>query len=399
VRERIAVTGIGIASALGSGVDEVWAALERSESGLGELSLFSSPRCGHLPVAELPDDPAGHSPLRAGSRSDHAAAWAALDAFKSADCDATGAFEPHRAGILLGATTGGMLHSEAFIAKLMREGALDLELVRHHECASSTEAIAAALGLGGFRSTVSTACSSGAMAIMTACDVIRAGSADLMIAGGVDTLCRLTVNGFASLLVVAEDGCRPFDAERKGMSLGEGAAFVVLEKMERCRSRGIEPMAEVLGFGASCDAVHATAPDPEGDGIRRAMTAALRLAELAPNAIDYINAHGTGTRDNDTAEAKAIREIFGPAPPPVSSTKRFFGHTLAAAGAIEAVVCILAMRFGKLPPNLGLRAVDPEVGFEPIRECRSAELHTTMTNSLGFGGNNCSLILGRAITE
>jgi len=394
VPEPVAVTGIGLVTAVGWTPDEVWRSIAEGRSGLGELTLFESPRCGHLPIAEVRGNPAGRSSLASGSRSDHLAEYAAGQAFKAANLETAPRRINPRAGVVVGGSTGGMLEAETFLEKLINEREVDLTLIEHYLCASSTDAIAARFGLGAFRSTVSTACSSSALAIATACDVIKSGEADVMLAGGVDSLTRLTLNGFASLLIVAEDGCRPFDEDRKGMSLGEGAAFLVLENEKHAADRGAEILARVIGYGSTCDSHHATAPDPEGDGIRRAMEIALKDAGIPGKDIDYINAHGTGTLDNDRAEANAVLGVFGKEIPLISSTKRFFGHTLAAAGAIEAAVCIMALRRQQVPGNLGLRKVEEGIEIAPVRETQNANLKTAMTNSLGFGGNNVSMIFG-----
>jgi 3-oxoacyl-(acyl-carrier-protein) synthase len=392
-RQPIAVTGIGIVSALGWTPGETWSAIEEERSGLGELTLFPSERCGHLPVAEVKGDPAGRSGLAHGSRNDHIAVFAAREAFRDAGLDVLNPDEKAGIGAILGASTGGMLDSEVFLEQIIKSGRLDMKLLRHHECASSANAIAEELGLGGYRSTVSNACSSGAAAISIACDVLESGEASVMLAGGVDSLTRLTLNGFASLLIVAPDGCRPFDANRAGMSLGEGAAVMVLETRDRAIARGAQVYAWITGWSSTCDAFHATAPSKDGLGIYQAMSLALKQADIDPGRVNYVNAHGTGTRENDPAEAKAIARLFGDNIPFVSSTKRFFGHTLAAAGAVEAVVCILAIKQGKVPANLGLREVDAEVGFEPVRTTSPAALDVVVSNSVGFGGNNCTLVI------
>ena len=405
---RVVVTGTGIVSALGWTLEETWAAIEAGRSGLGPLTLFPAPRCGHLPVGEVRGDVASRSGLPDGSRSDHLAVYAARQAAIQAGIDRQaaiqagidrpGAFDPDRAGVVLGALTGGMLLGEEYLEGLLREGAADVAPLRYYECASSADRVAAALELDGFRTTVSTACASGCTAIATACDAIRAGEADLMLAGGVDSLTRLTLNGFASLLIVAPEGCRPFDAARNGMSLGEGAGMLVLEAEEHARARGARILARIEGYAATCDAHHASAPAPNGTGILRAMRLALDAAGMGPDRIDYLNAHGTGTVDNDLAEGQAIEALFGDRPPLLSSTKRFFGHTLAAAGAIEAIVAILALEHQRVPPNLGLDEVDPALRLQPVREVRPARLEVVMSSSLGFGGNNGVLVIGRGDT-
>lgn len=398
-RDRIAVTGMGIVSALGWSLEETWLAIEKEQSGLNPLTLFESPRFGHIPVGEVKGDPVALSGLPAGSRTDHLAVYAAARAFEAARFDTLSEKQRKNAAVVLGCSTGGILDTEVFLERLMKEGSFDTELLRHHEAASPANQVAQSLGLKGFRTTVCTACAAGATAIATACDLIDSGEAQIVLAGGADSLARLTLNGFCSLLIVASDGCRPFDAERGGMSLGEGAAVLALETEESAIGRGADILGYVLGFGNTCDAYHATAPAPDGSGIFRAMNQALDSAGVSSADVDYINAHGTGTIDNDIAEGRGITRLFGEKPPPVSSTKRFFGHTLAAAGAIEAIVCLLALKRRCLPPNLGLRHTDPGVGFEPVRETREADLRVAMSNSMGFGGNNCSLILSRAEHE
>jgi len=384
---------MGIVSAVGWTPEAVWAAIEREESGLGPFSLFDSPRCGHVPVGQVKGDPAERSGARSGSRTDHLALCAARSAFADARLDALSETERREIGVVLGTTTGGILDSEVFLQRLLLEKRIDAAPLRHHPAASPANAIARAFGLCGFRATVSTACASGATAMAMACDVLHAGEAEIVLAGGADSLARLTLNGFCSLLNVATDGCRPFDADRAGLSLGEGAGVLVLEREDHARSRGVPVQGYVAGYGSTCDAYHATAPRPDGSGAVAAMTRALRSAGLEPAAVDYVNAHGTGTLDNDLAEGRALRQLFADRLPAVSSTKRFFGHTLAAAGAIEAIVCILALQHRRVPANLGLRRVDPEIGFAPVAHTQDADLRIALTNSLGFGGSNCSIVL------
>lgn len=387
---RIVISGLGMVSALGWDPATTWQALLGERSGLGPLRLFPSPECGAFPVAEVAEDPHARTGLRRGSRSDALALWAARQAFSGAGL---GAREHTSTGCVLGASTGGMFDSEGFLLALP-EGGADFEALRNHEPCCSTDTVARDLRLGGPRATVSTACASGAMAIALGADLIRSRRATRVLAGGVDSLTRLTLNGFCSLLAVARDGCRPFDSARQGMSLGEGAAVLVLEDADAARARAAPVLAELLGYAQTCDAHHATAPQPEGRGVLEAMRAALEMAGLEPGEVGYINAHGTGTQDNDPAEARAVLELFGPKPPPLSSTKRYFGHTLAAAGALEAAVCVLALQHQWLPANLGLRKVDPAIGLQPLAHGQPAALRVALSNSLGFGGSNCSLVLG-----
>jgi 3-oxoacyl-(acyl-carrier-protein) synthase len=393
-RPRVVVTGMGMVSAAGWTLDETWDAIAQGRSGLRPLSLFESQRCGKLPVGEVTGDPASRSGLPGGSRSDHLAMWAARQAWGDAGLGAA-SFAPDRGAVVLGALTGGMLFTEEFLSRLHLEHRADASHLADRACCNSADRIAEIFGLAGFRTTISNACASGGAALGLACDLIEAGEADVVLAGGVDSLNRIVLNGFNSLMLVSPDGCRPFDAERKGMSVGEGAGVLVLESEKHALGRGAHARALLAGRGNTCDAHHVSAPQPEGRGLCEAMRIALADAGLAPAAVDYINAHGTGTADNDPVEAKAIRSLFGQTPPAVSSTKRFFGHTLAAAGAIEAIVTVLALERQAIPPNLGLRTVDPKISLAPVVEYRQAKLDVAMSTSLGFGGNNSAVLFRR----
>jgi 3-oxoacyl-[acyl-carrier-protein] synthase II len=390
-RPRVLVTGMGVVSAVGWTLDETWDAIVAGRSGLRGLTLFDSKRCGQLPVGEVLGDPARRSGLPGGSRSDHLAMWAARQAFADA-CLENAHFASERAGVVLGALTGGMAFTEEFLTRLHLEQRLDAWNLDDRACCNSVDRIAEQLGLEGFRATVSNACASGGSALGLACDLIEAGEADVVLAGGVDSLNRVVLNGFNSLMLVSPEGCRPFDRERKGMSVGEGAGVLVLESEAHATARGARARAWLAGRGNTCDAHHVSAPQPEGRGLREAMRLALGDAGLAPETVDYINAHGTGTRDNDPAEARAISALFGSTPPAVSSTKRFFGHALAAAGAIEAIVTVLALEHQTVPPTLGLRTVDPQIALAPVAELRPAKLDVAMSTSLGFGGNNNAVL-------
>jgi 3-oxoacyl-(acyl-carrier-protein) synthase len=388
------ITGLGIVTAAGCGVDEIWSAITNGRSGLRPLTLFQSPRYGQLPVGEIQRDLTElGAPLR-GSRSDKLGWLAAREALASAGIDLAAVAD--RAGIVLGCSVGGSFDSEHFLTTLLKRGKMRARPTRFHECNSTVDLIANDFGLFGPGMTIATACSSGALAIATAAELILAGEADVMLAGGADSLSLMTWGGFNSLLLTDAAGCRPFDATRNGMTLGEGAALLVFESEENARKRGAKILARLTGWGASCDAHHATAPHPEGAGALTAMQSALRRSGLDAAAIDYVNAHGTGTRDNDLAEAKALKKLFGAAVPPFSSTKRFFGHALAASGAIEAVICVEALRRQVVPPNPGFTTADAAIGLEPVTKLRPAALTHMLSNSFGFGGNNAALIFSKA---
>lgn len=384
------VTGLGLIAASGLGVDVMWKAIRAGAEGLKPLTLFSSPRYGHAPVGEIQRDLCALGAPSRGSRSNQLGWLAAREAVAAAGISFAGCEE--RAGIVLGCSVGGSFDSERFLTALIKRGQIRARPLRFHECVSVVDLIADQYGLLGPGTAISTACSSGALAIATAAEMIQSGEADVMLAGGADSLSRMTWGGFNSLLLVDATGCRPFDANRAGTSIGEGAGILVIEAEEFALRRGAKILARLTGWGASCDAHHATAPHPEGEGAAAAMTAALRRAGLNPRDINYVNAHGTGTRDNDLAESGALKAVFGGNIPPVSSTKRFFGHALAASGAIEAVVCVEALRHQEIPPNPGFSTMDPAIGLEPVTTLRSAKLQHVMSNSFGFGGNNAVLI-------
>jgi len=390
------ITGLGIVSAPGFGTEEVWRAVSNGESGLKPLTLFQSPRYGQILTGEIQRDLLALGAPTRSSRSDKLG-WLAA---RAAIADAKINFQTSgdRAGVLLGASVGGSYDSEIFLSTLLKQGKMRARPTRFHECVTTVDLIANEFGLFGPSMALATACSSSALAIAMAAEMILSGEADVMLAGGADSMSRMTWGGFHSLLLVDAAGCRPFDAARGGMSLGEGAAMLVLESEESARRRGAKILARLSGWGTSCDAYHATAPHPQGAGAAAAMQSALRRAGLEPAAIDYVNAHGTGTRDNDVAEAIALKTVFHNRVPPFSSTKRAFGHALAASGAMEAVVCVEALRRQELPPNPGFSKCDPAIGLEPVVEKRHASLTHVMSNSFGFGGNNGVLIFSRPET-
>ena len=396
-RRTPVITGTGILCAAGCGVGAVWDALRANRSGLGPLTLFSSPRYASQLVGQVRadvDELAG--PVR-GSRSDKLAWIAAREALAAAGlADGPGTIDPARIGVMLGATVGGMLGTETFLAALLREKKHIFGRLRFHECAGAADLCAQQMGALGPVATLSTACSAGAMALLAAAELIEQGEADVMLAGAGDSLCRLTLNGFGSLLLLDPNGCRPFDARRTGISLGEVAAMLVLEAEETARARGATILARLAGWGASCDAYHATAPQAEGRGALAAMQRALARGGLAPGEIDFVSAHGTATPDNDAMETRALKQLFGNALPPVASVKRFFGHTLAASGAIKAVLAVQSLREQAVPGTLGFEVPDARLGLEPVREFRALPVAHILSNSFGFGGNNVALVFGRA---
>jgi 3-oxoacyl-[acyl-carrier-protein] synthase-1 len=299
-----------------------------------------------------------------------------------------------RVGVFLGTSTSGILQTElAYRRRNPATGALPDDFIYRttHNSFSLTEFTRAYFGLEGMAMTISTACSSSAKVFAAAARQLELGVIDAAIVGGVDTLCLTTLYGFASLQLTAPQPCRPYDAAREGISIGEGAAFALLE-------RAVDPAPGsvlLLGAGESSDAYHMSSPHPEGLGAKLAMEAALQSAGLTPADIDYINLHGTATPANDTAEGKAVAALFGEHVP-CSSTKGATGHTLGAAGAIEAVICALALTDGLLPGSPGTTTPDPAIPLEYLLESRNASVHRVLSNSFGFGGSNCSLVFGVA---
>lgn len=299
-----------------------------------------------------------------------------------------------RVGVFLGTSTAGILQTElAYRRRDPESGALpaDFHYRTTHNSFSLAEFTRDYFGLTGMAMAISTACSSSAKVFAAAARQLALGTVDAAIVGGVDTLCLTTLYGFASLQLTSSQPCRPYDAERNGISIGEGAAFALLERAEAAPSGSVL----LLGTGESSDAYHMSSPHPEGLGARMAMEAALRSAGLSATEIDYINLHGTSTPANDAAEGKAIAALFD-RKVPCSSTKGATGHTLGAAGAVEAVICALALTDGFLPGSPGTQTLDPAIAVDYLLQGRTASARRALTNSFGFGGSNCSLILGVA---
>ncbi len=406
----VAITGLGLVGAVGSSVAAWRAAAAGEKSGLKRLTLFESELAAEIPVGQydgdLPADfAAARRPLtrrefKRMSRGDLLALVAAAQATGEAGLSQTALSQ---GGVYLGQSVCGTFSSERYYVESWRNAQNGVAQPRAgvnalyvHEPAQSVDVLAREFGLGGPCTSFMTACSSGANAIGRAALLIARGEAEVMLAGGADSLSRITLNGFHSLQLVSPDGPRPFDAQRTGMTVGEGAGMLVLESLEHAKARGAKIPALLSGYGHSCDAHHLTAPHPQGAGAFAAMKDALRSAELEPGDIGYINAHGTSTLDNDRTEALAIARLFGDAAVPVSSTMRFFGHTLAASGAMKAVLCVEALRQRKLWPNLGLRTALAEAQLDLVREIRQAPgLKHVLSNSFGFGGNNAALVFTR----
>lgn len=317
------------------------------------------------------------------------------DGFADAVRNAITQYGSKRVGVFLGTSTAGILQTEqAYRRRDSETGALpaDFNYRTTHNTFSVANFTREYFGLTGPAVVVSSACSSSAKVFASARRMIAAGLVDAAVVGGVDSLCLTTLYGFNSLGLTSEQACRPFDTERNGISIGEAAAFALLERPpEQLDANAIL----LLGIGESSDAYHMSSPHPEGLGARMAMQDALKMANLQPADIDYINLHGTATQSNDTAEGKAVNYLFG-TNIPCSSTKGQTGHTLGAAGGLEAVICALALQEGMLPAGLNTENIDPTVGIDYLLDNREQSISHVLSNSFGFGGTNCSLIFGRA---
>ena len=389
----ILITGTGVVSAIGLGKAETLEALLNGRSGVEQLKYLKT---GHkeFPVGEVKLTDA-EMRTRLGIADDAITTRTALMgmlALEEAlqDAGLTSEMLPN-VGFISGTTVGGMDMSEQFYLDYINSEE-HKEYIAAHDCGSCSEMTANRFGKFAFVTTLSTACSSAANAIILGANMIRCGEAEIVVVGGSECITKFHLNGFNSLMILDTEPCRPFDATRNGLNLGEGAAYLVLETEESARRRGVKAQAVLSGYGNACDAFHQTASSPDGEGAYRAMKEALELAGIQPSEIDYINAHGTGTPNNDASESHAMMRLFGDIVPPVSSTKPFTGHTTSASGSIEAVFCILALQHGFLPVNLNW-SQPMEDGIVPVAQPTKKELKHILCNAFGFGGNDSSLLI------
>jgi 3-oxoacyl-[acyl-carrier-protein] synthase II len=391
---RIAVTGAGIICSIGRNKAEVWKAIEESRAGIRKLTRFPGETFPTDIAAEVDADidsllPISRRDAKRMSRSDKLAVIAAAEAIAQSQVSL------ERAIVSTGTSTGGLLEGEDFFFRRQMRGRAPSSRVLQQPTSGPSDAVARAFNAGGGVISNATACASAGAAIGIAADYLRSLHANAAIAGGSDALCRLTYSGFNVLQAVDSQPCAPFSSQRRGITLGEGAAYLVLERWDDAIARGASPIAELCGYGATCDAHHPTAPHEEGRGAEAAMRGALFDARWNGNPIDYINAHGTGTLLNDSAETKAIITAVGDRVP-VSSTKSYFGHTLGASGAVEAVITILALQNQIAPPTLRLdtAAADCTLDYIPHTP-RPMRMRSALSNTFGFGGSNVALLFTR----
>lgn len=378
------ITACSLANALGDDARAVMAALTRGDGGLADDVPGFAPRwvgaCGSLEA--LPPSWSAYDNRQARVTA------LALSPMTSAVARACTRWGASRVAVVVGTSTGGIAATEARWPALVAGGGEAYDLQKQHALQATIDLIRGLTGLRGPGYAISTACSSSAKAFGSAARLLAADLADAVVVGGVDTLCETTLRGFAALELVAPDRCRPFDAERRGLSLGEGGALALIER------RG-ESSTRLVAVGESCDAYHMSAPHPEGNGAAAAMQAALAAAGLVADDIGFVNAHATGTALNDAAEAKAIARVLGPRTP-VVATKGYTGHLLGAAGATEVILTALALAEGVVPASLGCAHVDPTLGIDVVLHRRSLDCEYAMSTSFAFGGSNAAVIVGTA---
>ena len=391
--QRIYITGLGMISAIGNNVPESFASLSNSKTGIGKINHLTTRYkdeflAGEIKLSneQLADLVGDHNP--ALNRNSYIAMLAAKEAVTHSGIDTN---DGMRTGVISSTTVAGMSKTELYYKELFEKDE-HLDVLDTHDCGDSTERIADYLGNVDYVTTISTACSSAANAIMLGCRMIKHGLLDRAVVGGVDALSKFTFNGFNTLMILDREWCKPFDENRKGLNLGEGAAFLVIEGEDALKKRGGKALAEIVGYANTNDAYHQTASSPEGYGATLAIKQALEMSELKPSDIDYINMHGTGTPNNDLSESMATVAVFGDKVPKFSSTKAFTGHTLAAAASIEAVISVLSLQNNMIFPNLNFTTPIAEMNLVPETTLINTPVNAVLSNSFGFGGNCSSLI-------
>ncbi len=408
LKNRVVITGMGVITPVGNDVETYWHSLMNGISGIGPITHFDTTGYTTRIAGEVKDfDPTKFIDKKEARRMDRYCQFA-VSAAKMAREDAAldmNTVDGHRVGVILGSGIGGVATMEEQKQVLMEKGPGRISPFFVPMMISNMAAgqISIAFGAYGINETIVTACASGTNAIGDAFKVIQRGDADVIFSGGTEApITPLSVAGFCSMKAMStrneepEKASRPFDKDRDGFVIGEGAGILVLESLEHAQKRGARIYAEVVGYGSTADGYHITAPAPEGSGAARAMANALEDAGIKPEEVDYINAHGTSTDLNDKGETQAIHSVFGEAASKVavSSTKSMIGHLLGAAGAVEAIACTLAINHRMLPPTINYETPDPECDLDYVpNQAREAEVNVTMSNSLGFGGHNATIVI------
>lgn len=394
---KIVVTGLGIISSIGDNIDETFQSLVNEKSGIGPISVLETIHKENFVLGEIKKS---HETLIEEANADPKQPWtrtallgiiAARQAYIDAGLTRT---DNQKIGLVSATTVGGMDRSELHYKSFLHDDVSNAYIDTHH-AGDSTEKIADALKIKDYITTISTACSSSLNSIMFGARLIINGVVDKVIVGGTDGLSKFTLNGFNTLMILDKDHCRPFDSTRLGLNLGEGAAYLVLERENEAKEAGKKIYATLGGYANANDAFHQTASSEEGDGPFLAMNNALRKGNILPEQIDYINVHGTGTDNNDLTEGRAMIRLFGDKIPPFSSTKAYTGHTLGAAGSVESIISILSLQHNIMFPNMNFKNEIVEIGLKPIDRVEKKELYHVLTNSFGFGGNDSSIVFSK----
>ncbi len=397
MQKDIFVTGVGVISAIGNNAAQCFESLRNKKSGLDFIKILQTIHKDKFKVGEvrltnyqlldilgLP-----HSEIKKFSRTSLLGIIAAKEAVNNSEININN--EELKTGLISATTVGGMDKTEIEIT----DSDSKMDFLLTHPCGDSSNKICEYLGINGYRTTISTACSSGANAIIHGIKLIQHEIIDRAIVGGVDALSKFTLNGFNTLMILDKDFCKPFDENRKGLNIGEGAGFLVIESEKSMIKRKKQSICKITGYANANDAYHQTASSPDGEGAYKAMYEALKMSKIDYSEIDYVNAHGTGTPNNDLSEGAALKRIFDNKVPKFSSTKAFTGHTLGAAAGIEAVFSVLSIQNSIIYPNLNFETPISEIGIKPQTEVDERSINNVLSNSFGFGGNNSSIIFSK----
>lgn len=387
----IKITGIGIVSSIGLNSKETLDSFKNHKTGISNISILPNHKNDLAGEIKLTNK---ELKIKLGIKEKYISRSTLLGILAAKECIANLNLNSDlNIGFISSTSVGGMDRSEIYYKEVFNKKDSDINLIKTHDCGDITEKIANYFGIKGFITTISTACSSGVNAIMLGARMIEQGMLDRLIVGGVDALTDFTINGFKSLKIYDENWCRPMDESRTGLNLGEAAGFLLLENEKSIQESKNKTLAKVVGYANANDAYHQTASSPDGKGATLAIAEALKVANISPEKISYINVHGTGTANNDLSESIALKNIFGDKIPDFSSTKAFTGHTLAAAGAIESVFSVLALQNQVLLPNINYKNPLSETKLIPITKYQeNVKLEYILSNSFGFGGNNSAII-------
>jgi 3-oxoacyl-[acyl-carrier-protein] synthase II len=402
MKKRVVITGLGVVSAVGNNLPEFWDSLVEGKDGTKGITAFDASAYRTKIAAEVfhlrPGEHFSKKEIRRLSRCDQFGLIAFREAWRSA-CLHQGSGNKERTGVVLGAGSGGILSVEKYFRDFYqgRKGSSPSLLISY-SLATTTDHIAIESGLRGPRTTTATVCSSSSVSIGVAYEMIQMGLADVMVTGGSDSLCEVSFSGFSSLKLMDPESCKPFDKRRQGLVIGEGAGILILEELEHALERNAPIRAEFLGYGICADAYHLTAPEPNGEGVERAIRIALAHAGIPMEEVDAINAHGTATPFNDIAETRGIKRVFGERAKeiPISGIKSMIGHCLGSAGGIEAVATVMTLEKGLIPPTIHYEVPDPlcDLNYTPNQSVKR-DVQVALSNSFAFGGNNACLVFGK----